>query len=112
MKKTTRVITAVVALLVAALFIAPTGLLATDAAKPAASLTDMAGKATAAAEQININTASVEALSNIPGVGPKIGEAIAAYREAHGAFKSVADLANVEGIDAALLEQIKPFLTI
>lgn len=112
MKKTTRILTAGIVLLASALFIAPTGLLATDAAKPAASLTDMAGKATAASEQININTASVEALSNIPGVGPKIGEAISAYREANGAFKSVADLINVEGIDAGLLEQIKPLLTI
>lgn len=112
MKKTTRVLVAGSVLLTSALFIAPTGLLATDAAKPAASLTDMAGKATAAAEQLNINTASVEALSNIPGIGPKVGEAIAAYRESSGAFKSVADLVNVEGIDAALLEQIKPFLTI
>ncbi len=63
-------------------------------------------------EKLNINTASVESLSEIPGLSPKIGEAIAAYRDANGAFKSVSDLVNVEGIDAGLLEKIKPFLTV
>lgn len=112
MKRSRSILTTSTVLFATALFITPGNLLATDAAKPGASLSDMAGQATAVAEQLNINTASVEALANIPGIGPKIGEAIAAYRESHGAFKSVTDLLNVEGIDAALLEQIKPFLTI
>lgn len=107
----TKMLTTCAVLFATALFVAPASVFATDA-KPAASLTDMASKATAVAEQLNINTASVDALANIPGIGPKIGDAIAAYRESNGAFKSIADLVNVEGIDAGLLEQIKPFLTI
>jgi len=100
------------ALFTLALFVTPATVLATDMTKTAGSMTDMATKAASAVEQLNINTASVDALANIPGIGPKISEAIATYREANGAFKSVADLVNVEGIDAALLEKIKPFLSI
>lgn len=99
--------------LVALLFAA--SLAATPATLLAASteaMSDMTGKAASMMDKININTASVEALAEIPGIGDKIGQAIAAYRDANGAFKSVADLVNVEGIDAALLEKIKPFLTI
>lgn len=62
------------------------------------------------AEMINLNSATPEMLSQIPGIGPKIGEAIAAYRDANGSFSQIADLLNVEGIDASLLEKIKPFL--
>ena len=64
------------------------------------------------AEMINLNSATPEMLSSIPGIGPKIGEAIAAYRDANGAFSQISDLLNVEGIDAALLEKVKPFLKI
>ncbi len=89
----------------------PLSVSATDTQQEAAVVKE-AAEAAGAMEAININSASVEALSKIPGVGPKIGEAIAAYRETHGAFNSVADLVNVEGIDASLLEKIKPFISI
>jgi len=76
------------------------------------AISGMAGKDQGMLDKLNINTASIESLSNIPGLSPKISEAIAAYREVEGAFKSLSELTNVEGIDAALLEQIRPFLTI
>lgn len=76
------------------------------------AISGMAGKDQGMLDKLNINTASIESLSNIPGLSPKISEAIAAYREAEGAFKSLSELTNVEGIDAGLLEKIKPFLTI
>ena len=62
--------------------------------------------------EVSVNTASIDSLSKIPGLSPKIGEAIGAYRDANGAFKSLSDLVNVDGIDAALLDKIKPFLSI
>ena len=89
----------------------PTILIAANKS-PEAAVVKEAAEAAGAMEAVNINTASVDALSKIPGVGPKVGEAIAAYRETNGAFKSIADLVNVDGIDAALLEKIKPFLSI
>jgi len=61
-------------------------------------------------EMFNLNSATPEMLSSIPGIGPKLGEAITAYRDANGSFSQIKDLLNVEGIDASLLEKIKPFL--
>ena len=49
--------------------------------------------------KININTADVSALTqSFKGIGKKRAEAIVHYRETHGAFKSVADLAAVRGL--------------
>ena len=59
---------------------------------------------------IDINKATPEMLSSIPGIGPKLSEAITAYRDANGSFAQVKDLLNVEGIDMSLVEKIKPFL--
>jgi competence ComEA-like helix-hairpin-helix protein len=70
------------------------------------------GKAQGKMDKININEASIESLSKIPGLDSKVGEAIAAYRDANGAFKSLSELANIDGIDASLLEKIKPFLSL
>lgn len=78
----------------------------TDAAKQATAVTG-AGSLT---DLIDINKATPEMLSSIPGIGPQIGDAIAAYRDANGSFAELKDLLNVEGIDMALLEKIKPFL--
>ena len=70
------------------------------------------GKAQGQMDKININTASVDTLAKIPGLDPKIGEAIAAYRDANGAFKSISELANIDGINPSLLAKIKPFLSL
>jgi len=61
-------------------------------------------------EIINVNSATPEMLASIPGIGPELGKAITAYRDANGAFSGIKDLLNVEGIDMNLLEKIKPFL--
>ena len=108
--KTRQLFFAAVFLFTAATLLTPTHSSATDPGKAASMLTNMASEA-GLMEKININTASVDALSQIPGIGPQIGQAIAAYREAHGAFASVKDLANIDGIDASLLEKVMPLLT-
>ena len=87
-------------------------LIASGGNQAASAMSSMTGAAAGTMEKLNINTASIESLSKIPGLSPKVGEAIAAYRDANGAFKSVSDLVKIEGIDAGLLEKIKPFLTI
>lgn len=57
-------------------------------------------------DKININTASADALAEIlTGIGPKKAEAIVAYREENGPFKSVDDLLQVKGIGSATLEK-------
>ena len=57
------------------------------------------------AEAININTADKESLmSAIKGVGEKRAEAIIAYREEHGSFKSLEELADVKGVGPSIVE--------
>ena len=47
---------------------------------------------------IAINTASLEVLCAIPGVGPKMAEKIITYRKTHGPLKKEADLLKISGI--------------
>ncbi|MCV6590138.1 MAG: helix-hairpin-helix domain-containing protein [Marinobacterium sp.] len=53
------------------------------------------------AEPIDINTADVEQLSTLSGIGQKKAHAIIRYRDEHGRFASVEELANVRGIGPA-----------
>ena len=58
------------------------------------------------AEAININTADKETLmSVIKGVGEKKAEAIIAYRNENGDFKSVDELTNVKGIGQGTVDK-------
>ena len=64
------------------------------------------------ADQVDINTASAEALAEaIHGVGLKRAQAIVLYREQHGAFSSVEQLAQVRGISAKTVERNRGRLT-
>lgn len=59
---------------------------------------------------IDPNTATVEKLSQIPGIGPVLAERIIRYRGQHGAFTKEEDLGAVKGIGARKLQRIKKFL--
>lgn len=56
---------------------------------------------------VHINTATIEELDTLPGVGPALAERIIAYRDANGAFTSLEELDNVEGIGPALLADLQ-----
>ena len=66
----------------------------------------MQKKAPKVALPIHINTASVDELCALKGVGPKLAEKIIAVREANGPFKSGADLQKVPGIGKKKLENM------
>ena len=68
--------------------------------------------ATAAFAKVNINTASVQELTSLPGIGQAKAEAIVKYREANGPFKSVDDITKVSGIGPKMLEKLKDEITI
>ncbi len=58
------------------------------------------------AEPVNINTADATALAKaLTGVGPAKAKAIVSYREKNGPFKSVDQLAMVEGITQKLIDK-------
>ena len=56
------------------------------------------------AEIIDINTADAATLAALDGVGEVKAQAIIAYRNEHGPFKSLEDLANVTGIGAKIID--------
>lgn len=56
---------------------------------------------------VDLNTATVEQLDTLPGVGPVTAEAIVAWREANGRFASVDQLGDVDGIGAARLDKLR-----
>jgi competence protein ComEA len=61
---------------------------------------------------ININTASVDELDKLPGVGPVKAQAIVDFREKFGVFLSIKDLLKVNGINQDLFDQIEDSITI
>ena len=62
--------------------------------------------------KININTATLEGLDELPGIGPAIGQRIIDYRNENGAFRQIEDLKKVRGIGDSVLGQIKDLITL
>jgi competence protein ComEA len=62
---------------------------------------------TAASGPVDLNSATVEQLDTLPGIGPSTAAKIVAYRQAHGAFRSLSELDAIPGIGAGRLAQLK-----
>jgi len=58
-------------------------------------------------KKININTASIDEFSLIPGIGKAIAERIVKYREKHKHFNKIEELMNVKGIGKAKFSNMK-----
>ncbi len=65
-----------------------------------------------AGEVLDLNTATVEQLDALPGVGPVTAAAIVAWRQANVKFTSVDQLADVDGIGPARLEKLRPLVRV
>ncbi|MGX6969760.1 helix-hairpin-helix domain-containing protein [Vagococcus bubulae] len=61
---------------------------------------------------INLNTATIDELKTLNGIGEKKAESIIRYREEKGLFKAIEDLKNVDGIGEKTFENLKSSLTI
>jgi len=59
---------------------------------------------------INVNRASVDELTQIPGVGPALAQRIIDFREQHGPFTSLDDLDAVSGVGPSLLGKIGAYV--
>ncbi|PKQ87794.1 competence protein ComEA [Paenibacillus sp. BGI2013] len=62
--------------------------------------------------KIDVNTAPVSKLIELPGIGEKKAQAIVDYRNAHGPFAKVSDLTKVKGIGMKMLEKMAPYVQI
>jgi len=65
----------------------------------------------AAAGAVDLNTASIEQLTELPGIGPAKAKAIIAHRE-QSPFAKPEDLRSVKGIGDALYERVKDQVTV
>lgn len=61
---------------------------------------------------ININTATKEQLTTLPGIGEAKAESIISYRETKGGFKSLEDLMKNEGIKSSVYNKVKDKITV
>ncbi|MCH8567214.1 MAG: helix-hairpin-helix domain-containing protein [Balneolales bacterium] len=63
-------------------------------------------------EKININTAGVDELVKLPGIGPAIAARIVEYRAENGRFQRIEDIKNVRGIGPSRFEAIKDMIKV
>lgn len=68
--------------------------------------------APAVTQAININTATLEQLDTLPGIGPAIAKRIVEHRESIGPFATVEDITQVSGIGEATFAKIKALITV
>ena len=61
---------------------------------------------------VNINTASLEELTALPGIGESIAGKVIRYREENGSFSCVEDIMKINGIKNKLFEKIKDRITV
>lgn len=62
--------------------------------------------------KININSASKEQLTTLPGIGPAIADNIIAFRQENGRFEKIEDIMNVSGIGDAKFRKLKDLITV
>lgn len=86
------------------------GLLALAAASPIQAGTARAASADVA--PVDINKATADGLTVVPGIGKATAQRIVAWREEHGPFRRVEDLMKVKGIGEKTLEKIRPYVKV
>ena len=62
--------------------------------------------------KVSLNTATLDELMTLPGIGESKAQAIIEYREEVGAFQNIEELKEVSGIGDAIFDQIKENITI
>ena len=62
--------------------------------------------------KINLNKATMQELTALPGIGPSKAKAILDYRTSRGSFRFIEELEQVKGIGAKTIEVLRPFLTL
>lgn len=72
----------------------------------------LAQKKSPAAQPLDLNSAGVEQLRLVPGIGPKTAAAIVNFRVKSGPFRRVEDLLAIKGISKRKLEELRPYVAV
>ena len=90
-----------------ALLCAPVGI---ASAQRAPANAEQPAKASAPVAPVNLNTATVDQLLTLPGIGPSKAAAIVETRQKIGGFKKLEDLMRVKGIGRATFRKLEPMI--
>ena len=63
-------------------------------------------------EKVNLNTATVEQLQTLPGIGPAMAKRVVEYRTKVGKFTKIEEILNVKGIGEKRFQQMKDRLVV
>ena len=91
---------------------APSSVASPGSGTSSGTTTDGTGAPGPAGGLINLNTATLDQLETLPGIGPSLGQRIIDYREQHGPFQSVEDLLEVSGIGEKRLADLQDQVTV
>jgi competence protein ComEA len=80
------------------------------AGRAAASGAAAAPSGAAAGGKLHLSTATIEQLDGVDGIGPTLAQRIIEYRDAHGGFRSLDELAEVDGIGEKRLATLRDAL--
>ena len=61
---------------------------------------------------VDLNTAQLDALTGLPGIGEAKAQAILDYRREHGPFRRVEDIMQIKGIGEGIFQQLEPYITL
>lgn len=63
-------------------------------------------------KKVNLNTATLEELKTLRGVGPATAERILSYRKEKGSFTTIEDIQKVKGIGKGIFQKLKDYITV
>lgn len=107
----TRILIGVALLLAAALF-AYQAFFVPEVTRPVVVSVASEPASSSPAWPVDLNTAGLEQLDTLPGVGPVTAQAILDYREENGPFQAVDDLVNVYGIGEKTVEKLREYVVV